>query len=337
MLDVFNQDAFSMVSLTAAIQKLPFVPSRLGQLGIFQEEGVPTTTVMIDEENGKLAIVPTAARGTMPNTWSGPSRKARNFRVPHIPLNAFVMAEDVQGVRKFGSEDQTEGVAEVINAKMQAMKQALEVTKEYHRVGAIKGVVLDADGTTPIYDLFSEFNLTQTVRDIDFSSDTTDVKDFAIGTKRVVEAALGGTTYRYLHVMCGDAFFDSLVAHPNVKTAFDRYQESAFYRDDQRGGFEYPRGVIWENYTGGVGDSPFFATDEAYCFPVGVPDLFITRYAPADFMETVNTIGQSVYAKQVPMKFDVGTELHVQTNPLVICTRPKVLIKFTCTTDDPGS
>ena len=44
-MDIFNDDAFSVVSLTKAIEDTPFVPGRVGQLGIFSEEGVSTTSI----------------------------------------------------------------------------------------------------------------------------------------------------------------------------------------------------------------------------------------------------------------------------------------------------
>ena len=47
--DVFKDDAFSVVSLTKAIEDTPFVPGRVGQLGIFAEEGVSTTSISIEK------------------------------------------------------------------------------------------------------------------------------------------------------------------------------------------------------------------------------------------------------------------------------------------------
>jgi Phage major capsid protein E/Phage portal protein, lambda family len=65
-----------------------------------------------------------------------------------------------------------------------------------------------------------------------------------------------------------------------------------------------------------------------YFFPVGVPGLFRQYNAPADFVETANTIGLPRYAKQaVDQQFARWVMLHVQSNPLPICTRPRVLIK----------
>ena len=39
-LDIFGSSAFTMVSLTDAINKMPFVPGWIGQLGLFREQGV---------------------------------------------------------------------------------------------------------------------------------------------------------------------------------------------------------------------------------------------------------------------------------------------------------
>ena len=48
----------------------------------------------------------------------------------------------------------------------------------------------------------------------------------------------------------------------------------------------------------------------------------------ADVVEPASTIGLPRYAKQaVDQQFARWVMLHVQSNPLPICTRPRVLIK----------
>jgi hypothetical protein len=71
--------------------------------------------------------------------------------------------------------------------------------------------------------------------------------------------------------------------------------------------------------------SGFIAQDEARFFPTGVPELFLTRFAPADYTETVNSIGYPRYAKQYPMPNGKGINLEVQMNAISLCTRPEVL------------
>jgi hypothetical protein len=57
-------------------------------------------------------------------------------------------------------------------------------------------------------------------------------------------------------------------------------------------------------------------------------DTFKTIYAPADFLETVNTIGIPLYAKQEMRQYNRGLDLHMQSNPLPMCFRPGVLVKL---------
>jgi Phage major capsid protein E len=79
-----------------------------------------------------------------------------------------------------------------------------------------------------------------------------------------------------------------------------------------------PVAVAW------VGTAYFTDASKAYFFPVGMPGLFRQHNASADFVEIANTIGPPRYARQ---QFARWVMLHVQSNPLPICTRPRVLIK----------
>lgn len=328
MLDVFNSDIFGVVSLTTAINKLPYVPSKLGASGLFKQNSVPSTTVVIEEQRGKLMIIPTSARGTEPNVIGGKTRKAKSVLIPHIALSGAIKADDVQNIRAFGQETQLETVSNLVNEKLSDLRQAIELTHEWHRIGAIHGVVLDADGSTVIYNWFDEFGITESVLPFDFAdTDQNAVKLQCHAIIREIEDALGMTPYKEIRAFCGSTFFDSLVTCPEVKAAYDRYQESMHLRESQaRKEFTYA-GITWEEYRGAVGNTKFVDDNTCRFYPTGVPDLFTTTFGPADWIETVNTMGKPVYSKQVNMKWDTGVEITAQSNPLVMCTRPAVLIR----------
>ena len=86
---------------------------------------------------------------------------------------------------------------------------------------------------------------------------------------------------------------------------------------------------MWREYRGSVGGISFIGDDDAYLVPTGIADMFITRFAPADYMETVNTMGLPYYAKQEPMRMNKGIELETQSNPISLCTRPDAIVKLT--------
>lgn len=324
ILDVFSGNAFNSLSLTTAMNKLPYKPGRLGAMGLFRRVPITGLAAVIEEQQGKLALVPNLPRGVQTTLNPRGVRNIRTIRTAHLPLNDAILADDVQGVRAFGSESEVQSVAEIVNERLMSMRQNLEVTTEYHRIGAIRGIVLDADGTTEILDLFDEFGITEEV--VTFIFGTDDMKTKAMEVITVIEENLGATPYEHIHAIAGAAFYADLIGDPTVKTAFELQNSNAFAREQQRRGFVFGD-ITWEPYRGKIGSVDFIPADQARFFPVGVPDLFQEIYAPANFVETVNTPGKPVYAKQERMEFDLGVKLHSQSNPLTICTRPGILVQ----------
>lgn len=334
MLDVFNTDAFSVISLTDSINKLKFVPGRIGQLGIFQEQAVATTSIAVEEKSGILSLVSPSPRGAPGTGLDKAKRTARQFAIPHFELADAVMAEEVQNVRAWGSESETEMVMGKVAERMMVLGQSLAATQEYSRIGAIKGIVTYADSTT--LNLFTEFGVSQDT-EIDFDLDNASPASGALRKKiaayviRAIATNLDGVPFTGVHAFCGDAFFDDLIAHTEVRASYLAQQEASQLRGGYvAGGMSYGTfefgGVTWENYRGSVGGQAYVHTDKCHLFPVGVPGLFKTVYAPADYVETVNTMGQAMYAKQYAMPNGKGVHMDVQKNNLEYCVRPKALL-----------
>ncbi len=326
-LDIFNSDAFSLVSLTDAFTKAPHQPRRLGSLGLFRESGITTTTVVVEEKDGRLAMIQSSARGGPAGTIGAEKRTARSLLVPHLERESTIMADEVQGIRAFGEEDQAETVQGVVDERLVDLRAFHEVTLEYHRMGAVRGQILDADGSSVIYNLFTEFGVTQQTHDIELTTSTTDVRGAAVAIARLSEGELGAELVTGYRAFCGDEFFDELIAHAEVKESL-KYQESQLLRTDLRAGFEYG-GIIWENYRGAVNGVSFVPTAEAFVVPIGT-SIFRTYFAPADFIETANTMGRPLYAKMVPdTELNRWMKIHTQSNPLCLCLRPRAIIKVT--------
>jgi hypothetical protein len=332
-MDVFNNDAFSLRSLTAAINAIPFKPGRLGALRLFQERGITTTTIQVESKAGTLSLIQTSPRGGPAATLGRDKRTLRAFTVPHLAKEATIVADEVQGVRAFGTESDVETVQSMVDDRLAVLKSHHEVTLEHLRIGALKGLILDADLTT-IYNLFTEFGVAQQTYQFDFGDEDEDIRGACVETKRLIESALGAGTYSGARALCSPSFFDGLVAHPQVKEAF-KYQEGQMLQRDLRDGFTFG-GITFEEYCGSVGAVSFITDGEAYCFPenamVEGGPLFRTFFAPADFEETVNTIGLPYYAKQAAdPEFNRWRKLHTQSNPLPMCLIPRTVIKLTMT------
>jgi hypothetical protein len=150
--------------------------------------------------------------------------------------------------------------------------------------------------------------------------------------KRWIEDHLYGEIFTRIHVMVSPEFMDKLTSHPNVVKVYQNWQAAQEkLGGDVRSGFEFG-GLLFEEFRGHCTDvngtdQRFLAANYGMAFPEGTANMFATIAAPADFVETVNTIGQQYYAKMAPMKFDRGFDLHAQSNVLPMCFRPDLVVE----------
>lgn len=339
MLDIFNQDAFSVIALTDALRDVKPRPSRLGDLGLFQPSGVHTTEIAIERIGDTLQLVAPTPRGGPGETRDMPKRSIQTFKIPHLQRDWSVNADEVQGVRAFGSETGLQTMQGIIMERMLINLSDLDVTDEYSRLGAVQGIVSYKGGQ--VLNLFTSFGVAQAA-EIDFDLTNAapvdgSLREMCSKVIRATRKAVGGLNFGYVHALAGDDFFDDLLRHKEVRDTYRGWTESRILRDSYVGKnrgtnpiLEFG-GIIWENY-GALEDSGDGALlgihpDKAKFFPVGIPGFFRTYWAPADYDETVNTRGLRTYAKQWPMQNGKGVHGETQRNALHICTRPGALLR----------
>ena len=328
----FDTPAFHVTALTAAINILPNSYGRLERMMLMPPRPVRFRQIAVEEKNGVLNLLPTLPIGSPGTVGERGKRKLRSFNIPHIPHDDVVLPEEVQGIRAFGSENETQALADVMTDHLASMRNKHAITLEHLRMGALKGVILDADGST-LYDLYTEFGIEAKTINFVLDDPETDVKGQCISVLRHIEDNLRGEFMTRVHALVSPEFFDAMISHARVEKAYERWMEGAALRDDLRAGFTFG-GITFEEYRGQATDPDgevrrFIAENEGHAFPLGTVETFASYFAPADFNETANTLGQPLYAKQEPRKFERGTDLHTQSNPLPMCHRPGVLVKLT--------
>lgn len=319
------EDLFRLGTLTDAINKLVRVDSVLGNAGLFEDKPVNTTTVVVEEKEGRLFLVPNTSRDADPEPVKGGKRTRRTFEIPHLPTSGTLTPTQLN-VAAMGSDSQIEQQAKVINDKLQEMRNSLEATREWQRVGAITGKILDADGTV-IYDLYDEFGVTAKSANCALSTATTDVRKKLLDAKRHAEEKLSGFVITGWKAYCDAGYFDALTGHAKVEAAYASYQAAADrLGGDMRKGFVHA-GIEFIEYNAQVGGQKFIAAGKARLVPV-VRSLFRTYTAPANYNETVGTLGQAFYAKAEPRKMGKGWDLEAQSNPLALCLAPEALVEL---------
>lgn len=326
LVDPFK-DGFSLTELTQAINILPNMYGRVNELGIFKARPLTQNSATLEFHNGVLSLVPTTPWGGVAPKNNNGKRKLLSFPIPHTPLEDTVLASEIIGIRAFGSDSSVETIASKVNEKMQTMKNKIDQTMEWRKMGALKGIVLDADGVTVIQDYFAAFGITKKTVNFALNVAGTDVRAKCMEVVRHIEDNLMGERMDRAHLLVSQEFFDQLVSHPKVKEAYANYSEAAQrIGGDMRKGFSFG-GLTFEEYRGVVGSQRFIDAGEGQAFPVGAVETFSNYYSPADFVETVNTLGLPYYARQQNKDFNRGIDLHVQANQLPLVARPATIVE----------
>lgn len=331
MNSIFNSSMFEQTTLTAAInaaiegQAVPNVVDAL-----FNEEGIATRTAEIELLGNTLSLVPSQPYGSPGDITSLDKRKAKGVSLIHLPTSGAVWAHEVGGVRAFGSPTEMQTVEAKRNQVLAKMRARIEATIRYHRIKALQGQILDANGSV-LLDVFATFEVQQQTQDFKFSVAATDIKLAFETAKEKSEDALGDSTaITGFRCFAGRGFYNAFTTHATTKDAFKFFNGGAFLGASQAKQPFSMYDIEFVKLYGKVGDTLFIAENEAYLVPVVAdPDAYITRFGPANYMESINTLGLPYYAKSAPIKFDKGVEMEAQSNVINLPTKPRSIIKLT--------
>jgi len=333
-MDIFNNSAFSMTSLSGVVNKLDYQPQLLGELGLFEPMPVRTRTVFVDRRDGGLTLIPTSPTGAPPSELDGDNRDAVPLKTTRLAKGFTLYAEEVQGIRAFGSESELEQVQGEYLRRMARLRADMELTHEYHRLGALQGKLLDADGSSVIYNYFDQFGpAEESAVDFAFTASTTDIRGICNGIVRSMARSAKGafTSATTVHALVGDTFYDALINHETVRSTFEGWSAAADLRQGNAFQAFTFGGIKFHNYRGtDTGSTVAIADGEAKFFPIGASGVFKKAMAPAEFGPYVQTLGMDTYALNIPdRERQAWTRGEIYSYPLYICQQPQVLRKGT--------
>ncbi len=331
-MDVFGADAFTMMSMTAAVDKVGFKPQLLGDLGIFDPVPVRTTTVFIEARGTDPALIQTTTRGEAPTKKGAEQRKVTNVETTRIATSDRVSADQIQNIRAFGSESEMQMVVNEVNRRQFLLRRDMELTLENMRLGAVQGIVYDADGSTKLFDwptLLSQSIPTEVDFDLDAATPASGVlRKKCNQVKRKMLRNLKGLGGGGVSIigLCGDAFWDDFTAHKEVRETFLNWAAAADLRAGNAFGAFRFGDIDWVNYRGTDDESTVgINTDKVKFFPRD-SGIFQTAWAPAETFDFVNTPGQPFYSWLVNDKDrNAWVDVEMYSYPLHVCTMPQAL------------
>lgn len=335
-MDIFNEDAFGTVELTAAFENLPYRPSMIRSMGLFTFKAIRQRQFAIEWRNGVLELIPFGDpdAGPIPTDRSGEGRRIRDFRTRHFSKDNTIQASEVAGIRAFGEESELQQVQTEVAARALRLRNEGEMTFEYHMLNALDGIVKDPKSGITVYDWYAEFGIARPdAIDLDLDNGAPAagaLKKKCLAIRDHIEDGLGDVPGEVtIEALCGRNFWRDLTTNKEVIDAYKAQGTVDQIKGQETGVFSWGD-ITWRRYRPGASVS--VPTDECRFYVSGVPGLFEQYASPAEDFQFVNTPGMEFYYRLIQDRDrNKWVKPEIEANPMFVCTRPKALLRGTRT------
>lgn len=326
-MDIYT-DFFSRSELVRVLALQPFTPGQLGGLGIFQPVPLSSTSFAVEVTPKNAGRILTAMpRGAPRQTMGQDKRAVHTFPVvDQYGDQGAVWADEVLNARGVGTSGQKEVIEQRRAEQMARMRRTVDLTHEKLKMAAL------------LSPASTEFGAAASDVVIAVQTDATKTRK-EIFDKIVVptEAALDGTTYSNILVLCSDGYWSDFMSNAEFKATYLNFEAAATLRMGIAGtnGVMPPfpwGGVMWQRYRG-TSDCKI-PDNEARAVPLGVPDFAWQPFAPNTTIESVGSgaLGEPYYVGSKPITDSQGTlgwEMSIQSHTRCIVGRPAAVTRIT--------
>lgn len=336
---------YTATDLTEQINRIPNSYGLLRAMGLFGlGTSMISTIVELTIEDGVLRVLPAKDRGGPGTPGERETGKKVFLEIPHFPDLDLITPQDIQNLMVIQARTKRPAtVDDELAKRLKVIRNNHDITLEYLRMGALKGLILDGNGTT-LYDLYDVFDIDKVTVDFVLGTEATDIISKCDEVFQSVATNLKGETMSRVEMLVDSTFFNKLIQHPNVSKYWTSNQQGvaalAQMERTQLGGqwgriFDF-QNILFREYYGaaptrdGGGNkvsTPFLAANYGVAYPGGTQSMFETFFAPADDIRFVNTPGQDIYISPEVLKHGAGIELKSQSNPLAICKRIEATVE----------
>lgn len=342
LLDIFNDDAFSLSTMGTAVENMPYRPDGLGAMNIFTPDMLRTKTVAIESREGALSLIKTSARGAPLEQATHGKRTMRSFETVRIAKGDRILASELAFIREFNEEQKVMELQKELAKRLgggdgsngYGLLDDVELTLENMRLGAVQGKFLDSDGSV-LVDWTNEFDGVGSVTSVAFNmvAAAGEFEAQCIAMIREVMVASKGAWRNgtVLHALCGDAFYDAVRKVPEIRETY----KNQMMAHQVPGAVPFTKftygGIVWENYRGtDDGSTVAIATAECSIFPVNAPGVFVEAFSPGEKFEHIGQTANRIYPELVrDVQRDTYVDLDIYSYPLYLCTRTNMLRKGT--------
>lgn len=312
----FYTDFFNAEELIASVAKAPYIPGLLGQEGIFTTRSLGTTKFALEDQAlNDAALITSTPRGTPSKAQTLEKRNVHTFETTHYRKDGAVYADEILGMRAIGVSGAREAITTRRDEVVAKLRRDMDLTHEYLRMACVN-TPTNAFGSAPASQAIAFGASDTAIRSAIFNYIT-----------KPLESALKGIPFSSALALCDDTFWLGLIESKTIRETYLNQSAANSLRTQGTTDAVNFGGVTWVRYRG-VG-STVIASGKAKVIPMGIPDLFIQAFAPADTLDSVGAgaMGTPYYMSAYPIdEGNRGWYLEMQSNVAMVCTRPDAIL-----------
>ncbi|MFC6656530.1 major capsid protein [Roseibium salinum] len=205
--------------LTQEVNRIPNQFGLLHALGIAPFETKNSRFVRIEFKNGKIYVLAARPRGAPGTVGPDETEGGVIFEIPHFPHLEYISVDDVDGLLEVVNGTVTpRSLDRELARKLMNIRKHHSITLEFIRLGMLKGLITDGEGTV-LYDLYDLFDITK--KTVDFKLGTADT-DIRAKCEEVVDHQMNklqGETTNGVQSVVSSSFFNKFISHAKVESS----------------------------------------------------------------------------------------------------------------------
>jgi len=334
ILNIFDNDAFSLASMSEAIRKVEYVPRTLGNMNLFTPEPIRTRQVGIEMKDNGINLIPLSRAGEPLHEKTFGKAKIVTFDTYRVAESTTIRADELAFLRQFGTDDQMIAAAQEEIAARQVgpggLIDDIDLTLEHMRLGCLMGQLIDHDGSV-VEDFYNAFGIAlpaEIMLDLANTAEGNLRMKIEQNIIRPMRRNAKGARFSQVLAFCGDEAWDKLMANPEVRQSYVVQQAGEALRAPTLDSTLQFAGVTWTNYVG-TDDNTTVAleADEIRFFPGGAGNtVFRHVMSPGETFADLGSRGQPLYSRMIiDRDRDSWVKPEVLTYPTFLNTRPEMM------------
>ena len=323
---------FQLLDYTGLFEVTPRVNKLATQLGLFQATYGTTTVAQIERVVETTDDIQAQQRGGERGYASSEVATIKNFNIPFFPLDRQIKRNDIQNFRAYGDPNAPKTVEQEVQRVMARLRRSHANLFEKALITAMFGTSYAPNDANATYNWYTEWGVSASTANIDFTAATVDPRDVveASARKVIIEKAGDNASEYEVMALCSPTWFSAFIGHPLVEEAYVNYPSQQEPLRDRLGGNTINRIFTTKGVTYIEDISGYVTAGKAVIFPV-MPDVIEVVYAPADTFADLNTPASEAYVWYKESEYLREAKVESETSFLVVNKRPELFIQSTGT------